>query len=279
MEMIYTLGASGAAGAEQLAVRALNAYGWPDSNMVGGLTVSKGGSSNAGDGLYVTVLGFWTTLNWQLRILTETDDAATLLATLVGETEFVTAGRLETNALEVTVDCGIAQRIGDLVKNIIGQGDLSGNIWKGGVYADRKLVYEPTPTTVDYRLINGILYHNAGIDVIPSLIDPGFYVRDSNAPSLIRSQSWLAGSYNIWNEPGVSYCDEVEYIWPDELRLRFPGESVSVDVVQERVRRQQYQIPGAPEEIAPVDDGETKKPRGTRTKGWRKRRDKENQED
>jgi hypothetical protein len=255
MEMSYTIGASGAAGAENLAIRALNAYGWPDSKMVGGLTVSRESSSSARDGLYVTVLGFWTTLNWQMRVQTETDDASTLLATLVGETEFVTAGRLETNALSVTTDCSVPMRIGDLVKNIIGQGDSSGNIWKGGVYADRRLVYEPVPTIIDYRLNNGALYYTPGVKVSPSLINPGFYVRNSNSPALIQNPGVLPGTSNIWNEPGVSYCDEVEYIWPDELVLKFPGENVSVDVVQERVRGQRHlftQLP--PEEGIPAGD-------------------------
>ena len=239
MEMNYTLGASTEIQAANLAYTIAKTYSWPDSNLVGGLTASRGGQSSMSDGLYVTVLGLWTTLNWQIRNQPETDEASTLLATLVGETEFVTAGRLETNTLEVTADCNpIEQRIGDLIKVIIDQGDSSNNIWKGGVYADAKFVYEPAPTTIDYRLINGVLYHISDVPVSPSLINPGFYVRDSNAPTTIVYPAFVSGdSPNLWNEPGVSYCDEVEYIWPDELVLRFPGESVSVDVIQERIKR------------------------------------------
>ncbi|MHC4196088.1 MAG: hypothetical protein ACYSQZ_09170, partial [Planctomycetota bacterium] len=46
----------------------------------------------------------------------------------------------------------IPQRIGDLINKVVDHGDTSGNLWKGGVYAEQKFVYEQVPTTVDYIL-------------------------------------------------------------------------------------------------------------------------------
>jgi hypothetical protein len=134
-------------------------------------------------------------------------------------------GRLETNTLSVTVDGAmIPVRLGDAMEDVIKQGDASGNVWKGGVYADKKLIYEPSPTTIDYILRNGALYDKAGVAVDPALINPGFYVRDTNAPMGMQPP----GTSNIFDDPQVSYCDEVEFVWPFTLRMKFPGESMTV---------------------------------------------------
>ena len=114
-----------------------------------------------------------------------------------------------------------------LIENIINQGDASDNIWKGGVYAGQKFVYEPSPTTIDYILRNGALYDKAGVKVDPALINPGFYIRDTNAPMGMQPP----GTSNIFDDPQVSYCDEVEFVWPDTLRLKFPGESMIAEVI------------------------------------------------
>jgi hypothetical protein len=192
-------------------------------------------------------------MNWQYRESSETAGASTLLSTLIGETEFVTAGRLETNSLSVRVGADpIPQRIGDLCGKIIAEGDSSGNLWKGGVYADQEFIYEQVPTTVDYILQNGALYRTGGMIEMPSLVDPGFYVRDTNAPAGYQPP----GTSNIWDNPQVSSCNEVEYIWPDMLRLKFPGERQSVEVLLDKrmwpadpERMYPPGIPGAP----PID--------------------------
>jgi hypothetical protein len=228
MEYIYTLGASNSTGATAARDRALEAYAWPRSRAVGGISVGETAPSLSGDGLYITTAGLSATMNWQQYEADTAATASSLISTLVGATEFVTAGRIETNSLSTAVECAaIPKRIGDLIENLIGEGDSSGNLWKGGVYANQEFVYEQIPTTVDYVLQNGALYRSGGVIELPSLINPGFYVRDTNAPSGYQPP----GTSNIWDDPQVFYCDEVEYVYPDILKLKFPGERQSVEVV------------------------------------------------
>ena len=235
-EMEYTevIGNATSAGATALRDTILVEYAWPKSRTVGSVSVGDPSPLTSGDGLYVTTAGFWTTMNWQYYASTSTAAANTLLTTLVGLTEFVSAGRIEINALSVQADGElIPQRVGDLIENIIKQGDASGNIWKGGVYTGQEFVYEQAPTTIDYILRNGALYDNAGIKADPALINPGFYVRDTNAPMGMQPP----GTSNVFDDPQVSYCDEIEYIWPDTLRLKFPGENLLVEIIAKQVQR------------------------------------------
>lgn len=228
MEYIEVLGVSNSTGATALRDRELVEYAWPRSRTVGGVSVGDPSPSLSGDGLYITTAGFWATLNWQYYESESTAAANTLISTLIGLSEFVTAGRIETNSLSIIAKgSDIPQRIGDLIEVSIRQGDSSGNIWKGGVYTNQEFIYEQAPTTVDYILRNGALYDNAGVMVNPALINPGFYVRDTNAPTGIQPP----GSSNIWDDPQVSYCDEVEFIWPDTLILKFPGESLAAETL------------------------------------------------
>jgi len=223
MKYEYVIGGATSAGATALQAQALTDYAWPKSRTVGSVSVGNPSPLTSADGLYVTTAGFWTTINWLTRTVTGVGTANVLITNLVTESEFVTVGRMETNALSVGGET-IEQKKGDLIEAVIKQGDASGNIWKGGVYAGQKFVYELAPTTIDYVLRNGALYDKAGVKVDPALINPGFYVRDTNAPMGMQPP----GTSNIFDDPQVSYCDEVEFLWPDTLRLKFPGESMTV---------------------------------------------------
>jgi hypothetical protein len=225
MEYVYSIGDSSANGGTAERDSKLTAHAWPKSRNVGGVEVGRVKPQLSRDGLYVTTAGFSSTMNWQYYESTSSAAVSTLLGTLIGGTEFVTTGRIETNS-----DTGYAsgdpipQRIGDLVNKIAGAGDTSGNLWKGGVYANQEYVYEQLPTTVDYVLQNGALLNVANMPVELPLVNPGFYVRDTNAPR----GGQPPGTSNIWDDPQVTYCDEVEFIWPDKLKLKFPGEVQAV---------------------------------------------------
>ena len=244
MEFIYSLGGALSSSATALRDRALVEHAWPISRNVGNVDVSEAKPQLSGDGLYITTAGFKSTLNWQYYTSDTPATASSLINTLVGASEFVTAGRIETNSLSSRVECSeIPQRVGDLVDSIIGQGDSSGNVWKGGVYADQKFVYEQAPTTVDYELQGGKLYQSGVVvDALP-LVNPGFYIRDTNAPTGYQPP----GTSNIWDDPQVSYCHEVEFVWPNMLRLKFPGQSQSVEVLYEQIRGQTLPKPTRPD--------------------------------
>lgn len=120
-----------AAGATALRDRMLTEYAWPRSRERGSLAITGEALSPEPDQLEVTVAGYWGTLNWGYRATSTTTGASTLVSALVGASEFVTAGRVETNALSVRIDCyPLPRRRGDLIEEITQQGDSSGNLWK-----------------------------------------------------------------------------------------------------------------------------------------------------
>jgi hypothetical protein len=218
MEYIKAVGETTSAGATGEQDRELKDFAWPRSRVTGSINVNPSPLGEGNARLLITIAGFGATMNWQYRETAETAGVSTLITTLVGETEFVTAGRIEANSLSVRVGgATIGRRIGDLIADIISEGNASGDIYKGGVYANKEFIYEPAPTNVEYELRDGRLYNVGGVQVTPSILNPGFYVRDSNAPTGMQP----TGTSNIWDDPQVHYCDEVEYIWPDRLRLKF----------------------------------------------------------
>lgn len=222
-----------AAGAEALRDRMLAEYAWPRSRERGSLAITGETLSPVPDQLEITVAGYWATLNWGYRATSGTDAASALVSALVGASEFVTAGRIETNSLSVRVDCyPLPRRRGDLVEEITQQGDSSGNLWKCGVYQNRKLIYEQAPAVARYQHRAGELLDIMGTPVVLSMMEPGFLVYNANAPA-----GWAqAGTASAWDDPRVSYCEEIEFIAPDELLLKFGPEDQSVSLIEKRVQ-------------------------------------------
>ena len=232
MEMIYSYGGMSAAGAAALQAKALAEFAWPKSRTAGGITVGRNKHTGSRDGLYVTCMGFWHTMNWQYyESDQDTTAASTAISNMLSTAEFVTSGRIETNSLSINSEgSNISQRLGDLIEDIILQGGVEPvSIWKGGVY-QRRLNYEQVPTTVDYVYRNGVLETKTGGMVIPELLEPGFYVYDMNAPSGIQPP----GSSNVWDDPQVGYCNEVEFEAPNVLRLGFSNTRERIEVLMDQ---------------------------------------------
>jgi hypothetical protein len=233
MDYLDSLPGATATTAAALQDRRLSEFAWPRSRMVGGATF-EGGRVDAGDRrLDVTVAGYWSTLNWRYQEASFSDGADDGISTLVGNSEFVTAGRLEDNTMTVKVKAERNPvRLGDMIKRIIEQGDTSGNVWQGGVYRDREFVYEQAPTAVEYYIRNGRLVDKGGTPVIPTLLEPGFLVKNSAAPT-----GWQPpGTSTAWDDPTVAYVDEVEFQAPDILRLSFFGEEESVITLEQQIQ-------------------------------------------
>jgi hypothetical protein len=228
MNYILTLGGATSAGATALQQRHLKEYAWPRSRTTGGL--AHGDQANrVEDALYITCAGFWATLNWRYDEANATDAASTLITSLVGQSEYVSAGRIESNTLSTYIDAEqYPQRIGDVLEKIIGQGDASGNLWQGGVYADRVLVYEQAPTTVTHTWRDGLLLNTGGHPVAPSLVQPGILVKNAHATVS------LSGQTNAWDDPSCIYVDEVEYdADANTARLHLYGQEESILTITE----------------------------------------------
>lgn len=168
------------------------------------------------DGLQVYCSGFVLSMNRRYR---ESDTAAaaisTQISTLVGESEFVTAGSIESNSMSVPISCAeIPSRLWDVVEDMILMGDTSGNRWIGGVYNERRFNYKLAETEITHYWRGGTLVDRAGVPVIPSLVKPNIIVQVSSAPV-----GTLPPGGNVFDNPKNIYVEEVEFQAPNMYRL------------------------------------------------------------
>ena len=241
-----SLGGSSKQAAANLRATILANQAWPRSWRTGGDNLA-GVAVWARDParLSVTARGYFHTLDWEWQETTVSNRYTDLaLATLIGNSEFVTAGMMDTNdngAGEVArVDCyPIPRPLGECVLELLEQGDTSGDAWQGGVYAGRTFNYHAAPTDWTYQRQGAALLDKCGGQVeCLALVRPGFLLYNADAPT-----GWAKpGTASDWDDPQVGYVEEVEWVagsakGPDELRLMFPGEVTPVTVIQERIRR------------------------------------------
>ncbi|MCP4567986.1 MAG: hypothetical protein GY841_10440 [FCB group bacterium] len=206
--------------AEALRDRHLAEFAYPRARMV-----NQGDAENT---LVVTCAGLWFTSFWRYWTHSETGTASELITSLTGDTEFLTAGRIDTNTLDVTCAAyDIPQRIGDLLERVVSQGDASGNLYNCGVYENRVLHYEQAPTTAAYYLDNGVLKNLGGQPVIPQMIKPGFLV----ATDLGSVLNPLANT-----QSQATYVEQVEYFRDSgELLLSLIDDSGSIITLQQQI--------------------------------------------
>jgi hypothetical protein len=235
MEYVHTLGGTAPEAATAFRDRDLVEYAWPRSRKIGAGRMDPG-TTRGPVVLEVSVAGYWTTLFWRYRATSRIATASDLLTTLIGESEFVTAGRIETNEMQVRADCEpVPARLGDLIKEIILQGDLSQNVWQGGVYNDREFVYEQAPTAVEYyERADGVLVDQARVEVVPSLMKAGFLLQDESAPT----GGQPPGTSSAWDDPRVGYVEEVTFRAPNVLEYGLRDEEASLAVLMQQLRAQ-----------------------------------------
>lgn len=166
--------------------------------------------------LSVRCAGYYNSMN---RRYQEADIASTAISsqisTLVGNSEFVTAGRIETNSDTIAVECAaIPQRLWDLVSELIKVGDASGNRWVGGVYAGREFIYEQAATTVTHYWKDGQLLDKGKCPMVPSMIMPNIVVQAS-----VGIPGALPPGGNVWDNVRNTWVEEVEFEWPDKYRI------------------------------------------------------------
>jgi len=202
-----------AVAAEARRDRRLAEYAYPRSRATGGLASAR---ESKGVRLDVLCAGYVFTLNQRYR-LTDTAPAnlSTQVGVLVGESEFVTAGTIATNALQVPISTeGIPTRLWDLIEELIGMGDDTGADYVGGVYAGRKFDGGAAATTVTHHWRNGVLYNGTDNPILPTHIKPNIVVELVHAP---RSQTVPGGG--VKEKPNRIYIEQVEFIAPDAYRL------------------------------------------------------------
>lgn len=234
MQLLIALPATTSAAATAKQGVELGHFAWPRSRPVNSLAFA-GSRRVTPDRLLVRCAGFWHTMNWLYQETNLTDTADDIITTLVGNSEFVTAGRIETNTLSTYVEASPNPvRLGTAIEGITAQGDASLNLWECGVYDRRELVYEQSPSSIDYYIRGPDLVDKAGSDVLPPLLKPGFLVYNSAAPVAVGRP----GTASVWDDPQVGYVDQVEFIAPDGLRLRLYDEEETTTILGEQIRRE-----------------------------------------
>jgi hypothetical protein len=206
---------SDAAAAE--AQRDVNERAWPRSVPPDEFEATFGtseGETEGVDALQISFVGYVFTLGWRYLLSGGTAAASSHISALIGESEFITAGIVDTNSLSYQVEEQNPLRIWDAIEEIILAGDGSGNRWIGGVYAGRQFNYEAAPTTLDYHYRGGRLLSVNNAPIEPWFARPGL-ARLDDMPVGPAALTGLTA-----DDPRVVYLEEVEYIAPMGLRFK-----------------------------------------------------------
>jgi hypothetical protein len=193
-------------------ILALDAF--PRSHPSGTLTTEQ--NNDQGDSLYVLCAGYVFSMNRRYR---ETNIAAanisTQISTLVGNSEFVTAGRIDTNSDQAAVIvAGTPMRLWDVIRELIEMGDSAGDEWIGGVWANREFRYYQAQTALTHFWSAGRLIDRGNVVMRPALIKPDIVVQVAEAPVLHNPP----GGTDLDNPRNV-YIQEVEFRAPDQFTL------------------------------------------------------------
>ena len=200
------------AAANAEALTELNKRAWPRTLPPDSVTVEEAVSKE--DELSILFNGYSRTLANRYARQLGTQPASTHVTNLIGESEFVTAGIIQSNTMSYKIDERAPLWAWQVLRDIIITGDASGNRWVGGVVADRKFNYQQADTTLAYHYRSGRLYNAAGGEVEPWFALPGLVQLD-DAPI---GPTQITG--DIADDPRVVFIEEVEFAAPDQLSFK-----------------------------------------------------------
>lgn len=201
-------------------VLANDAWMWPHPAESGSEVSTDAAQAVMRNGLQLAFAGYITTLPWRNYAITGGVAAAsTHITNLIGASEFVTAGTIDTNALSTYVEASEATRVWDAIEEIIRKGTTAGASWVGGCYAGRVFNYNARPTTIDYIIRDGQWYTADGNMIDVALVQPGF-VRDETLPYMPIS---VSSTSDARDDARVFYMDSVEFIAPNKVVPHFEG--------------------------------------------------------
>jgi len=191
--------------------------GWPWARTV---AVERPGEPR----LQVSVCGYIFTANWRYVTAADngTGNADVWISNVVStDCEFLSAGIIKTNTLQVERTLNGDKRAWDLIQEIVGLGDGT-QPWRFYVEPGRTVRYEEIDVSPRYYLRRGGVYTQVGRrdTVNPWLVQPGVF-RDAEYP-MRRAEPgapWLADVRDIWVE-------EVEVGVESGLQLK-PGDEYS----------------------------------------------------
>ena len=150
------------------------------------------------------------------RTIVGIDVGTTKICTLVGESEFVTAGVIETNTVQVQQRFMSPTRVWDGIERLTNVGDTSGNRYVVQVVPGRTLNYQKAATAVFYTIRDGRLFFIDGSAVMPSEVRADRIARRADAPSGFQNAGEFA-------DPRNTYIDEMDFIAPGLIRIKAEG--------------------------------------------------------
>ena len=180
--------------------------------------------------LSIQTSGYVFTMNW--RYVTTSNaaqvNASAFITTLVGESEFVTAGIIETNTTQVPQRFLSPTRVWDGIERVVKLGDANGIRYVTGVGAGRKLYYRAAATGVTYHQRGGRLYHLDGSDVLPGEVQADRIARRADAPTGQSTSDFL--------DPRNMYIEQADFIAPGTIQVR-ASEWTFADILQARLEQ------------------------------------------
>lgn len=175
--------------------------------------------------LVVRVKGYVHTANW--RFVTAEDGSAAnasdwIAAIVSADCEFLSAGRIEENTLQVQQVTNIDNRGWDEILRVVELGDASGNVWRFWVGNDRKVYYKQVPTQPLYYVHGGIVRRRS-LDQMYNFVD-GTHIDETNTIQAIASAS-NARSIAVYGQREEHVLDDnIDATAGEALRDRFLSE-------------------------------------------------------
>jgi hypothetical protein len=167
----------------------------------------------AEDVIKVTFAGYWAMLNWVYTTLSGTKSKSDWVKALAAlQPTFVAAVMADTNAAEFTIDDRAAQRVGDLLKNLVVSGEPGGAKYAIGVGAGRRLNYDKVAAELAYVLRGAQLCSVSGDEIEPALVRPGWMLWEA----MPIVPGWISASAE--HDPRWVYLEEVELMPPTKTQ-------------------------------------------------------------
>ena len=136
--------------------------------------------------------------------------------------EFLSAGRIEENTLQVQQETNIENRAWDEIVRIVELGDASGDPWRFWCGNDRKVYYKQVSTTPRYYVHGGIVRRRS-LDLMYNYID-GSHIDEDNTVQSIAAASNTRSIAKYGRREEHVLDDNIDATAAGALRDRFLNE-------------------------------------------------------
>jgi hypothetical protein len=173
-----------------------------------------------GDKLMLTFAGYWATLNWlNVPLGIDTGTISALMTSLVSQqSTYLTIGTIDTNTTDYAIDNRGSLLIGDVIRDMAGDGQAGGALYEAGVYTNRKFEYRRVTDELIYHIKGGNLYSVSDSPYEPWLARPG-YALWQDLPIGPPRQKIESATYTAL-DPRIAYLEEIEMLADGRLIYR-----------------------------------------------------------